>query len=231
MIFPLTIQPDIWLGQIRISEPIIALTGLMIGAVCLYAVRRIARTTADSRVVRFIRAFLLLMMFSTLTGAFIGHAFLYALDFAWKLPSWMLSLASVAALERAAILHARPMLRPFWSRFFLWWNTLNFVVFAVILFQTLNFHVVEAHAVVSLLLVTGGMELFVWIKKRDRGSLFLLANIGIAVVAVSFHLLHFSFCRWFTYFDIGHIVLCFGMWTVMRGAETLKIYEREQLML
>ena len=231
MIFPLTIQPDIWLGNLRVSEPVIAFTGLMIGAVCFYAIRRIARTTADSKVVRYIRAFLLLMMFSTLTGAFIGHAFLYALDFAWKLPSWMLSLASVAALERAAILHARPMLKPFWGRFFMGWNTVVFVSFAVILFQTLNFHMVEAHAVLSLLLVTGGMELFVWLRKRDRGSLFLLGNIGIAVLAVSFHLLHFSFCRWFTYFDIAHIFLCFGMWTVMRGAETLKIYEREKVML
>lgn len=165
------------------------------------------------------------MGLATLCGGIIGHAFLYKFSFAWKIPGWVLSMVSIAALERAAILHAKPLMPPFWGRFFSVMNFVELSIFLYLTLSTLNFHFVEIHAGYGLLIVTGLFEGFVYRKKNDAGSRLILLAIPLAAIAAGVHLAKFSFSVWFTYFDIGHVLMCVCAWMMMRGAEQMTMYD------
>lgn len=224
-IAPPIIQPDIWLFGLRIAEPVTTLTALLITVVCWYAWRRLGRTAPKNEVVWLIRGFFLLMGGATLIGGLIGHAFLYLFSFAWKLPGWMLSMFAIAALERGAIMHARPLMGPAWGRFFGVVNVAELTTFLVLAFSTLDFHFVEIHAGYGLVVVVGLFEGYVLAKTRDAGSRLILSSIPLAVVAVAAHLAEFSPSVWFTYFDIGHLLMCAAALAVMRGVERMQFYE------
>jgi hypothetical protein len=221
---PPIIQPDIYLWGLRIAEPVTSLTALIISVICWYAWRRLGRTVPQNSVTQLVRAFFLLLSVATLFGSLIGHAFLYQLTFAWKVPGWVLSMVSIAALERAAILHARPLMPPFWGRFFSIMNFVELGIFLYLALSTLNFHFVEIHAGYGLLIVVGLFEGFVFWKKRDAGSRLLLLAIPLAAIAVAVHLAKFSFSVWFTFFDIGHVLMCICALMMMRGVERMEDY-------
>lgn len=223
---PPVLQPDITFWGLRIAEPVTSLTALMIAVVCWYAWRRLSLPGRKSDVTLLIRGFFLLMALATLWGGIVGHAFLYQFGFAWKLPGWALSMMSIAALERAAILHAKPLMPPFWGRFFSIFNFVELGIFLYLAFSTLNFHFVEMHAGYGLLIVVGLFEGFVYRKKRDAGSRLILLAIPLAAVAAGAHLAKFSFSVWFTFFDIGHLLMCLCAWMMMLGAERMTIYKQ-----
>lgn len=221
---PPIIQPDIYPWGLRIAEPVTSLTALLIALFSFWGFMRLKKRTPQNAVISLIRAFFLLMGLATLCGAFFGHAFLHRLSFEWKVPGWVLSMVSIAALERAAILHAKPLMRPFWGNFFSVFNILELIVLLVVVFSTLNFHWVEFHAGYGLLIVVGLFEGFVFYKKRDGGSVLILSAIPLAAIAVLAHLTFFSFSVWFTYFDIGHVLMCLCILFMVRGAERMKFY-------
>lgn len=224
---PPIIQPDIYLFGIRIAEPVTSLTALLITLVSWYAWSRLTRTAPRNHVVWLIRSFFFLMGAATLIGGIIGHAFLYQFSFAWKVPGWVLSMVAIASLERGAILHARPLMGPFWGRFFSVLNIIELSTFLYLALSTLNFHFVEIHAGYGLVIVVGLFEGFVLLKTRDPGSRLILSAIPMAIVAVVVHLTNFSFSVWFTYFDIGHILMCVAALMMMRGVEQMRFYDKQ----
>lgn len=225
---PPILQPDLWLGSLRIAEPVTTLTALMISAICFYAWLQLRRHPVQNRVLQLIRLFFIGMALATLSGGILGHAFLYAGRFEWKIPGWVISMVSIAAIERAAIMHARPLMHPFWGRFFSVFNLLELAGFLFLSLYTLNFHFVEIHVGYGLLVVVGLFEGYVWRLKRDPGSARILWAIPVAALAVGLHLMHFSPSVWFTYFDIGHLLMCVCAWLVYRGAENMRHYQRIQ---
>ncbi len=223
---PPVIQPDIYLFGVRIAEPVTALTALLITVVCWYAWRRLGRSAPKNVVVWYVRGFLLLMGAATLIGGLIGHAFLYQFSYAWKVPGWVLSMLAIAALERSAIIHARPLMGPFWGRLFSVLNVVELFTFMFLALTRLDFHYVEMHSGYGLVVVVGLFEGYVLFKTGDIGSKLLLSAIPIAIVAVLVHLTAFSLSVWFTYFDIGHVLMCLAALTMMRGVERMNFYHR-----
>ncbi|MCB9306797.1 MAG: hypothetical protein H6565_09380 [Lewinellaceae bacterium] len=221
---PPIIQPDIVLWGLRIAEPVTSMTALLIAVICGYAWRRLGKTLPGGDISLLLRAFFFLMALATLFGGIIGHAFLYKVTFVWKVPGWVLSMISIAALERAAILHAKPLMPSFWGRFFSVLNIVELGIFLYLALSTLNFHFVEIHAGYGLLIVVSLFEGYVYRKRKDAGSKLILLAIPLAALAAALHLAKFSFSVWFTYFDIGHILMCICAWMMMLGAERMTRY-------
>ncbi|MCU0369089.1 MAG: hypothetical protein MUF39_09695, partial [Cyclobacteriaceae bacterium] len=101
-------QPSISIYNIRIDEPINTLTDLIVSAVCFYAFFRLKKSGLTGRTQLYFRMYFLLLGIATLFGGIIGHGFLYVFSFAWKLPGWIVSMLSVAFIERSSIEHAKP---------------------------------------------------------------------------------------------------------------------------
>ena len=146
-------QPSIYPFGIRIDEPMATITDVVVSAVCFYAFYKLKRKNLPGRSQWYFLYYFLLIGIATFLGGVIGHGFLYALSFAWKLPGWIISMISVALIERSAISHARRLIKPAVVRFFLVLNIIELLVIMTITMTTLNFFWVQVHSAYGLLVL------------------------------------------------------------------------------
>lgn len=206
-------------------EPVTTLTDLMVSAVCFFAFAKLAKSGhAENITIKLYRYFFLTMGLATTFGGLIGHGFLHYLSFNWKLPGWVISMVSVALAERAAIFHARPLLKKDIGNFFVVVNITELLVFICLAMYTLNFIYVEIHAVYGLLLVLFSFELFVYKKTKDKGSRIALWSVFFAFAAALTHLTKFSIHKWFNYLDLSHIFMAISSYVLYRGVMKMNIY-------
>lgn len=213
-------QPDIILAGLRLGEPVIGLTGLLNAMVCFYAWTRLGRVAEQDDTLKLARIFFLLMVFSTLVGAIVGHFFLYCLPFVFKTPGWGLGMIAVSAFEQASIVRAKPFLGPRWGRALSWINILELTLALWFVTATLWFPGVEIHSAFGLLGIVVPLELWLFIKTKHPGSRYTLIGVLWLVASVLIHLLKISLGVWFCYFDIAHVLMCVAFWFFMLGAET-----------
>ena len=218
MVFP---QPSVYLAGIRIDEPVTALTDLLVSAVCLGAYLQLSKRGTTSNALLYFRYYFLLMALATLLGGLVGHAFLYALSFPWKLPGWVVSMLSVALIERSSIEYARPLVPARVARFFLTLNIIELITVMSITFYTLDFRWVEFHSGYGLLGVVLPFHFYRYRQTRDRGSLTVIAAVGIATLAAIVYMNRLALHTWFNHLDISHVLMAAGAYVFFLGARVL----------
>lgn len=152
-------------------------------------------------------------------GALIGHLFLYAVPFEFKLPGWMLGMIAVSALQQASIARAKPYLHATMAKAMTYFNIGALTITLWLVSSTLWFPIVEIQSAIGFLLVILPLEILLWNKTRSRGSLEIIFGILFLVGAVLAHILKISFGVWFSYFDIAHLFMCGAMWKFMKGSQ------------
>ena len=225
VLFTDNFQPDVFLWGIRVGEPMIALTSLLVSSFCIFAWLRLGKYPRKDISLRFFRAFFLLMGLSSFTGGMIGHAFMHLFPFIFKTPGWVLGMLAVSALEQASILRAKPYLGAKAALAFTWLNIAQLTVALSFVFATLWFPAVEMHSAFGFLIVVAPLEGIMFFKTRSPISSFVLSGILFLVGAVATHILKVSAGVWFCYFDIAHLFMCGAIWTFMLGAERLTTSE------
>lgn len=206
----------------QIMEPVTAATDLLVSGVCLYAFLKIRKGTNNLPSVNLLKYYFLTLAVATAYGGIIGHALQHVLSFGWKVPGWLISMLSIALIERAAILHAKPILRPGIGKFFAILNIIELSVLVSVVLLTLNFFFVEAHAFYGLLIVVSSFELFIYIKTKDEGSKLLLAAVFISALAATVHLTQFSIHIWFNHLDLSHVLMAMAAYVFYLGATKIK---------
>jgi len=189
---------------ILIQEPMTALTDLLVAGVCLYAFFKLKPTNPS---VKLLKYYFLTMALATAYGGIIGHAFMHYLDFGWKVPGWLISMFSVALLERVAITHAKPLLNKKHGNFFTLLNSVELLILTIIVLATLNFKFVEAHAAYGLLIIVFSFEVFIFKMKKAESSIIFLIATGIASLAALVHLSQFTIHPWFNHLDLSHVLM------------------------
>lgn len=222
-------QPSLFPFGIRVDEPINMLTDLVVSAVCLTAFYRLNKTKLPGKTQTFFRLYFLLMGLATLFGGIIGHGFLYVFTFAWKLPGWIISMFSVALIERSSIEHAKSLTYPKVGKFFLVLNIVELLTVMSITIYTLNFKWVEFHSGYGLLAVVLPFHSFVYFKTRDRGSLIIMGAVMIASVAALFFMNQISLHVWFNHIDISHVLMSVAAYVFYKGALLLNNLEAHSL--
>jgi hypothetical protein len=202
-----------------IQEPITAVTDLLVSAVCLYA---FAALTPTTRSLKFLKYYFLAMALATAYGGIIGHAFLGYVGFGWKIPGWLISMVSIALLERSAIAHASTLLDNKTSVFFTYLNSIELIVLNVIVLSTLNFFYVEAHAAYGLLIVVFSFEIYIFRITRDESSSRFLCAVGISGLAALVHLTGFSLHVWFNHMDLSHVLMAASAYVFFLGGKKLQ---------
>ncbi len=218
-------QPDIIIGGLRLGEPVIAFTGLLVSWVCFYAWYQLGKIAEKGDALKLSRIFFLLTGISTVIGAIVGHAFLYALPFAFKLPGWVLGMIAVSALEQVSIVKARALLGAKWAKGLFYLNMVELTLALWFVSTTLWFPVVEIHSAFGFLLIVLPLEILLWVKTRSKASLQMLWGILWLVAAVLAHILKISLGVWCSYFDIAHLLMCVAMWKFMQGAAMAENHE------
>lgn len=215
-------QPDIYIGALRISEPVVALTGLGIAVICGYAWGRLRRGKHLAPACYWMRYFFALMAVSAVIGPFFGHAFFYWAGFSGKYACWIFSIFSLGALAQAAIEHARPFCVARLYRGLTFFNLIMMSAAITLSGLTQSFIWVEAHSALVLLGLMLPLEMLVYAKRRDPGSRLLLWSLSVAVFAIIPVALKWSPGVWFSSFDVGHVVLYGFFWITLHGAERLE---------
>lgn len=215
-------QPSIFPFGIRIDEPIATLTDVLVSVVCLYAFLRLTKMKLPSRSQLYMRYYFLMVSIATLLGGIIGHGFLYALSFSWKLPGWIISILSVNLIERSAISHARPLINQKIGQFFLVVNLVELIAIVAITLITLDFRWVEFHSGYGLLAIVGSFHAYTYYRTKDKGSLTILGSVAITVVASIVFTFKLSLHTWFNYLDISHTLLAVAGYVMYLGATRLE---------
>lgn len=215
-------QPSIYINAIRIDEPMTTLTDFLVSAVCLYAFFKLSQHSGKSRALTYLRMYFLLMALATFFGGLIGHAFLYAFGFAWKLPGWIISMISVAFIERSAIDYSRIYIKARTVNFFLIVNILELITIMSLTLSSLNFKWVEFHSGYGLLGVVLPFHLYIYLKTKDHGSLLMIVAVGIASIAALIFMTKFSLHTWFNYLDFSHVVMAIGAFVFYKATLRLK---------
>lgn len=206
----------------QIMEPVTAATDLLVSGVCLYAFLKIRKGANNLPSINLLKYYFLTLALATAYGGIIGHALQHVLSFGWKVPGWLISMLSIALIERAAILHAKPILRPGIGKFFAILNIIELSVLVSVVLLTLNFFFVEAHAFYGLLIVVSSFELFIYIKTKDEGSKLLLVAVFISALAATVHLTQFSIHIWFNHLDLSHVLMAMAAYVFYLGATKIK---------
>jgi hypothetical protein len=214
-------QPDVVLWGLRIGEPMITLTGLLVTGVCFYGWLRLGRAAERDDARTLTRIFLLLTGLSTLVGGLVGHAFLHCLPFVFKLPGWMLGMVAVSALEQAAILRAEGAVGRRARKVLTWLNIAQLTVALWFVSSTLWFPTVEIHSAIGFLLLVAPLEAWRFGRGGDAASVGLLLGVLLLVGAVLAHISKISLSPWFCYFDFAHLFMAAAMWAIMRGGEAM----------
>jgi len=216
--------PYITLYGVDILEPFTVLTDLLIAAVCFYAYAKLRNEKYKNSVYTFFRIFFFMMGLATIVGGILGHGFYYVWQMEGKIPGWYLSMISVAAFERGAILHAKPLLKNRIGNFFAVLNIVELLTFMTLTFIIVKFIFVEIHAMYGLLVVVFSFELFVLLKTKDEGSKWMMYGVFWAAVSAILHFFRVSLHEWFNYNDIAHLGMAFAVWCFYKGVTKMKIH-------
>lgn len=211
-------QPSIKLYGIRIDEPVVAFTDLIVSAVCFYAFYKLNKIKLKNNVHWNLKYYFLSMAIATFIGGVIGHGFLYLLSFAWKLPGWLTSMFSIALLERTSILYAKPLIKPKIGRFFATMNLIELSTFIIITFSTLNFFFVEVHSAYGLLIIVTSFNFVVYRKTKSEASKLFLIAVSISAISALIFMNEWGISKWFNHYDISHIFMSISAFVFYKGS-------------
>lgn len=211
----------IYISGIRIDEPIVTLTDLLVSFLCFLFFYRIHKSRKKEKVFVYFKLYFLVMGIATALGGIIGHAFMYNFSFYWKLPGWITSMISIMFVERAAIEHTRIRLSKSAVKILGIINIIEFLTFLTLTVVTLNFFFVEFHSGYGLMFVVLSLEGFLFIKTKNTASKFLLAGVGFAALAAIFFMNKISPHQWFNYLSVSHIFMAVAATFFYEGAKRI----------
>lgn len=207
-------QPEIWIGEVMVSEPITALTDILVSIVCLFGVIREKNSqNCDVNML----GFFCLMAFSTLWGGIIGHAFFHHFDQVWKVPAWYASMLAIGCLERHAISEIKASVQKKWLNRFLWMNILEIVLFAIVIGITLEFKYVEFHSVYGVLGIVAGFSFFNFKTTKSKRSKQLLRMVFWVIIAALIFNIPIRIDEWFMEADFAHCIMAIAVLEVVKN--------------
>ena len=197
----------IHLWGIRIDEPVVTLTDLLVSVLCFIYASKIHKSGKQEKTFLFFKIYFFTMGIATLLGGIIGHAFLYLFTFYWKLPGWIMSMISIMFVERAAIEHTRILLSNSVVRILGIINIIEFLTFLTLTITSLDFFYVEFHSGYGLMFVLLSLEGWLFYKTKNNAGRYLLTGVLFAAFAAFFFMTKISPHQWFNYICVSHVFM------------------------
>lgn len=217
-------NPTIYIGDLRIDEPITTLTDLLFIGVCFFAFFK-TKSLANNKAANLYRWFFLLTGASTLIAALIGHAFLYHFGANAKIYGWFTGLFGTSAAQYAALYHTRKSISEQTFKVLFIICALEIIAAHVLVFVVWSFVVVEVHSAFSLVLIVTILESIHYKKTNSALSLNMIYGVGMAVIAVLCHVFKLAMSVWFNHADLSHIFMAISMYFMYRGVAQFKVNE------
>ena len=214
-------QPSIEISGLIIHEPMTALTDVVVAIICFIAYLKLNALPPRGQVHSLFKYYFLSMAAATFLGGVVGHALLHYVPFFMKVPGWVVSMLSVALLERAVIQYSRKWINPKIGVFFSKLNIAELLIFLVLSLITLNFQFVLVHAAYGMAIVVLGFASFVYYKERSLGSKQIIIAVLISAVGAAFFVFQIGISKWFNHVDISHVFMMIASVYYYLGARKL----------
>ena len=209
-------NPTIYIGGLRVDEPVTTLTDVLFCAVCFFAFFN-TRPHDKHKAIYLYRWFFLLTGISTFVAAIIGHAFLYYFGKDAKIYGWVLGIFSVSFAQFAALYHTRQSInRPFFNLLIIACS-LEIVLTCILIFVVWSFVVIELHTAFSLVIIVTILEYIHYKKTNSQLSLYMMYGVGVAIIAVLCHILKIAFSIWFNHIDLSHLFMALSMYLMYKA--------------
>lgn len=212
----------VYLGNIRIDEPIVTLTDMLVSALCFLYAHRLHKQKVDNRSIQLFKYYFVMMGIATFLGGVMGHAFLYLADSKiWKLPGWITSMFSIMLIERAVINHSGilfPKKALIGLRIF---NVVELVVFLALSVIYLEFLYVEVHSAYGLLVVVCGLEGILYYKKPNKSSRNILIGLCFAGAAALVFSKKWGLHEWFNHLAVSHVFMAVATYFFYKSAKRM----------
>lgn len=214
-------QPSIAIYGLIIHEPITALTDVLVAIICFVAYWKLNKLAPRGEVHTLFMYYFLSMAAATFLGGVVGHALLHYVPFYMKVPGWVVSMLSVALLERAVIQYSRKWTKAKIGAFFSKLNIFELLLFLGLSLLTLNFQFVLIHAAYGMAIVVLGFAGFVYYKERSLGSKQIIIAVLISAVGAAFFVFQIGVSKWFNHVDISHVFMMIASVYYYFGAKNL----------
>lgn len=214
---------SIELFGIRIDEPIVTLTDLLVSFLCFLYFYKMSKSQKKGKFYTYFKYYFLVMGLATTFGGIIGHAFYYEFSKAWKLVGWVISMFAIMLIERAAIEHTKIILNKKYVKFLRNLNIVEFTIFLALTFYTLDFFYVQLHSGYGLMFVVFSIELLLFIKTKNEASKYIMAGIGFAALSALVFATEFSLHAWFNYLSISHVLMAVATVFMYEGVKKVNM--------
>jgi len=204
---------EIDLFGVKILEPIVVLTDIIVTIVCIWAFINLRKLDQGSAARKMMGWYIIVSGVSTTVGGLLGHGLIYMSDFVtMKFPGWILGMIGTHFFQKAALYNAEPVLQATtFKRLDLLISMLTAIGIGV-LFYFKTFIIVEIYLGVGHLLIA--MPLFIYYLNKSSDEASRLALIGIAVLASSLLVVipKLSIGAWISHHDIAHIIMAISIY-------------------
>ncbi|WP_340153674.1 hypothetical protein [uncultured Marivirga sp.] len=218
---------QIELFGLRIDEPIVTLTDLLVSFLCFLYFYKMSKSNDNRKVFMYFKYYFLVMGLATTFGGIIGHAFYYEFTKVWKLVGWIISMFAIMLIERGAIEHTRIVLNKKYVKILGVVNIIEFVVFLGLVLFTLDFFYVQLHSGYGLMFVVFTIEFLLFLKTKNKATQYVMAGIGFAALSALVFATEFSIHRWFNYLSLSHVMMAFATVFIYGGVKRIKIKENQ----
>lgn len=209
-------NPTIFLGNIRIDEPITVLTDLLVVSICFFSFIK-TKSENQTTAIKLYRWFILTTGISTLISAIIGHAFLYSFGFNAKIFGWITGIGCIVFAQFAALYHSKKIIGEKKFRLLCWLNTAEITLAFILLFVVYSFLIVEIHSAIGLILTVVVLEFIVYKQTKSALSKGFIMAIGIAVLAILCHIFKLAISVWFNHMDLSHVIIAISIYIMYTG--------------
>jgi len=209
------VQPDIVLYGLRIQEPVIVLTNFMVSIVCFYAYNSLGKS--NDRATQLMRSYFLVFGISTIVGGLLGHAFIYALGFSWKLAGWFLAMFSIFILEFAALEHAKPYLSTKTIRAISAIHYMEMAIAIVLTSYFLDFNFVQIHTVYGVMLVFLPLHIMIYRKTKALASKYMIYAVLVLSSTLIVYTVPIVIHTYFNHGDLAHVIISVSILLMLKG--------------
>ncbi len=196
--------------NIKIQEPAATIADIAVTAVCFYAFAKLSKLKSENLSIKHFNMFFLTMGFATLFGGLIGHAFIYALDFTWKLPGWLLSMVSISFLVHGALLIIEEEFSELLIKTVKTVNISLLIFFSSLTIFNLDFFYTTVHSTFSFIILILPLQLLIYLKTKNQFNFLILAGIVTTAIAAYFFNYKISYNQWIDYLTISHSIIAFS---------------------
>ncbi len=220
---PQILQPDIFIGSIRLQEPVTTITDVILGVYCIYCAIQLINAKQNEDSYRFLIIHLFLLGLAVIIGGLLGHGFQYLFNPSWKIPGWYISMVAVMFMERSAIAFIKEHINHKLHQFLLIINVIELLGIMMVASWTLDFFWVEFHSVYGLLIIVLPCHAFSYYKSRNPVSKQMLYGILILIVAIFVFNYPIIIDKWFNNYDFAHTLMLISIIFFYRAGKRFQV--------